>query len=425
MIEFTSRTKEEEDILTQQMIDFFASLNSSDINVDEWSGDEFNEDDDGENGETLESFGYDSGDSLLSKHYGGGHDQTKHGYRGAQRVSGLMDNSKVPDGEFKGSSRHIAPLRLIPEGGSFYDFIDFDDPTPPAQQLLEMALEYLPFAPHMNQETGKPVYTTKDFLEIEGLNIEDIDPELLAESLDAMLAVSEQFPGFTIAGLDYKMSVGEGTGGSFDMTTNRITINSRSIMLGAEGDAFISTWETQKRIGHAVQTDVSGTQKTVVHEFGHAVHTALKMHSLDSVIKIERATLKVIDPTFSEKIVASPAAKNYYDNPSWTQMMQTETPFGGGRNTKNSYLQDYTYGDSTVRGRVVDNDSTLYARQTIVEKAVSGYAAKCGLELWAELFGEVYTGGLTSGLRPAAQAFSDAMDKHWAAIVKSQQKYKR
>ena len=57
MIEFTPRTEEEEAQLTADMMSFLETVQDEDIEVDEWSGDEYSEDDDGENGEELGDIG--------------------------------------------------------------------------------------------------------------------------------------------------------------------------------------------------------------------------------------------------------------------------------------------------------------------------------------------------------------------------------
>ena len=57
MIEFTPRTEEEEAQLTADMMAFFETVQDSDIDVNEWLGDEYSEDDDGENGEELGDIG--------------------------------------------------------------------------------------------------------------------------------------------------------------------------------------------------------------------------------------------------------------------------------------------------------------------------------------------------------------------------------
>ena len=82
--------------------------------------------------------------SSVEKHYGGGHNQKAHGNRGG-RTLGLVMQSKAKPGEFKGSQRVPSKMRLVGEDGSYYDYIDFDDPDyHPVQQLLDMATEHLP-----------------------------------------------------------------------------------------------------------------------------------------------------------------------------------------------------------------------------------------------------------------------------------------
>jgi len=355
----------------------------------------------------------------VSKHAGGGHDQKTHGRRGKQAL--IVDASKPHKGGFKGSPRIQSKVLLIPSIGSFYDDIDFDDPDyHPVQQLLDLAADYLPFT---------------DDAEISlDVDFKNVDIELFAESLDAMLVASEMFPEVKLAGLSYEG--GAGVGGSASPSTGILTINAKSIMKGEKADSFITQYQWGHRDGYFVPVDVSPAQATVMHEFGHIVRYSMMKSAPTQLIKVENETLKAIDPSLKGegyKFLTKPEHDSQYAPPSGpktpAQMLSGDSigywyrqamPFGAG-NGPSSYLQDDRFG--TMSGsfsgvpQLQQWKATTSARKGIVSREVSTYAATNGHELFAELFTEAYTRDYAD-LRPAARAFYDAVEKHWGAAGK-------
>jgi len=342
----------------------------------------------------------------VSKHAGGGHDQKTHGRRGKQAL--IVDASKPHKGGFKGSPRIQSKVLLIPSVGSFYDDIDFDDPDyHPVQQLLDLAADYLPFT---------------DDAEISlDVDFEDVDIELFAESLDAMLAASEMFPEVKLAGLSYE--AGAGVGGSASPHNGTLTINAKSIMKGKKADDFITQFQWGHSSGYFVPVDVSPAQATVMHEFGHIVRYSMMKSAPTELIKIENATLKVLDPSLKGegyKFITKPEHDPANNKMSVSYWYRQAMPFGAG-NGPSSYLRDDRFGSMTGAFAGVPQEQAwkriIKSRGDKVAREVSTYATTNGHELFAELFTEAYTRDYAD-LRPAARAFYDAVEKHWGAAGK-------
>jgi hypothetical protein len=331
----------------------------------------------------------------VDKHYGGGHDQKAHGNRGGRSL-GLVNSAKAKPGEFKGSKRIQAPMRLVGEDGSYYDYIDFDDPdNHPVQQLLDMAADSLPI-------TGE-IELYED--------LDDIDVELFAEQLDGFQAISEMFPGVTIRNLVYE-NLGAGAGGSASYATGDIRINSSSIAKGVKADIFERGFEASRKSGEFVPSDISSSQMVVVHEFGHVVRYKMMDRAPKQLNDIEVATIKKIDPKFS----AFEAPTSYQEQvPGGTIRLvpslgyYTPTAFGSV-NQPGSFLADGRAfaGSITKAG----TPSERQARIDKVTKAVSRYGSENGHELFAEIFSEAYSRDYKD-LRPAARAFYDTFEAVW------------
>jgi hypothetical protein len=339
----------------------------------------------------------------VDKHYGGGHDQKTHGNRGGRSL-GLVNSAKAKPGEFKGSKRLSSPMRLVGEDGSYYDYIDFDDPDyHPVQQLLDMAADSLPLE--------------GDIELVEDLD--DIDVELFAEQLDGFQAISEMFPGVTIRNLVYQ-NLGAGAGGNASYATRNININSSSIMKGSRAESFERGFEASRKSGEFVPSDISASQMVVVHEFGHVVRYKMMEKAPKELNAIEVATIKKIDPKFSAY-----EAPTSYTDPSFPSMTPasslgyyTPTAFGSV-NTPGSFLADGRVfaGSVTLAG----TPSARQARIDKVTKAVSRYASENGHELFAEIFSEAYSRDYKD-LRPAARAFYDTFEAVWGAASKALKK---
>lgn len=319
------------------------------------------------------------------------HNQKDHGRRGGR----VLTNASESGGTFQGSSRFSgAPFRLEGEEGSYYDYVDWDDPDyHPVEQMLDMAAESLPIKGTISIVGPK-----------NGWEWNDVDPELLAESLDSLQAISEMFPGVTLGDITYTTDLGAGVGGSalgfsFPGADGSIKLNFTSIAKGEMTTNFIRSYEMSRDSGWHVPSDVSVTQKTVVHEFGHVVRYAMmrRAEGVKAAYKIEKDTLSAIDPDFKVGFTAATVSTG-----AWAKL-----PFGTD-NQPGMYLGDTRYANITEVG----SSRVLGDRRDLVTVGVSQYASKNGHELWAELFAEAYTNDY-SNLRVSARAFYDAMDKHW------------
>jgi hypothetical protein len=264
-------------------------------------------------------------------------------------------------------------IDYLSEGGSYYDYIDWDSDRDPHLQLKDMFEEY----------TGIPVKGVTT-VTAEG------SVEALAEVFDAITVLQSEWPGTQVGQINFDPSMparnfaGAGYGSKNDIDLGLFVYAARSradaVPVLNINSRIINEYEYIMQ--QAVQaessrvwtrTQMSPVQSLIMHEWGHIVEQNMVLRAPKTALKIQHRIASLLDPDYKK------TRSGYESESSWTGQSEL-------LNDLRAMERAFGYNPSvdSVRGALRGTYNKAMAAK--VRELVSSYGASKGAEVIAESF---------------------------------------